>query len=162
MPRNNAKKIRKQDLSKSVARQWEAIARGDPSMLEDFALPQTRPPRAKPEQREKKEVQRPLVKHLRKHLPLGSVVHAQAIQPLNENHKFAMQNDGVLFGMPDLLIIIPGPRFFLIECKSETGRLNRNQQYVQPLLTALGVAMLSECRSVEQAVEWLKAEGVAI
>lgn len=132
--------------------------------------------RAKPQQREKREVQQPLVVYLRKHLPEGSIVHAQAIQPLNENHRFGMQRDGVQFGMPDLLVIVPGDAavrylredddaaqtgFFFIECKHpDGGKLSPSQEHTQSLLIAMGCEVLRECRSVKEAVEWLKSRGV--
>ena len=148
-------------VNKRIAKMWRAVAEGKPELLDDLAL-QQRKPRAKPVQAEKKEVQQPLVVYLRKHLPLGSVVHAQAIQPVSENHRFAMARDGVQFGYPDVEVIIPGPRYFHIECKNPNGRgrLSKSQQDTQELMTDLGCVVLSECESVAQAVEWLTAQGV--
>lgn len=151
--------------SKQVQRMWKAIAEGKPELLDDLDMTRGNPrghPRRKPEQREKKEVQQPLVIFLRKHLPLGSVVHAQAIQPVSENHRFAMQRDGVQFGMPDLLVIVPGPAFYFIEAKHPdgSGRLSSTQQHTQGLLEDMGCAVLRECTSAAQAVEWLQSKGV--
>ena len=158
--------------NKRIAKMWRAVAEGKPELLDDLAL-QQRKPRAKPVQSEKKEVQQPLVAYLRKHLPLGSIVHAEAIQPVSENHRFAMQRDGVQFGMPDLLVIVPRqvvtqfgflngePLYAHIECKApKGGRLSPSQIHTQGLLEDMGCAVLKECRSVEQAVEWLEERGV--
>lgn len=156
-------------LPKRVQKIYRAIAEGAPEMLTDadFVM---RTPRAKPQLREKKEVQQPLVVYLRKHLPAGSIVHAQAIQPLNENHRFAMIRDGVQFGMPDLLVIVPGdernewpvlPRFFFIECKHpDGGVISGAQEATQRMLIDAGCEVLSECRSVQQAISWLTERGV--
>lgn len=163
--------IRKQTLSKRVAAQWEAIARGEPALLDDLDFSRGKPlkPRAKPQQREKEEVQRPLVVYLRKHLPAGSVVHANAIQPLNQNHRFAMQRDGVQFGMPDLDIYVPliprGRQFWhgKIECKHpEGGVLSASQHHTQGLLVDMGVPVLAECQSVAQAIRWLREQGISV
>ena len=159
--------------NKRIAKMWRAVAEGKPELLDDLAL-QQRKPRAKPVQSEKKEVQQPLVAYLRKHLPLGSIVHAEAIQPVSENHRFAMQRDGVQFGMPDIVVIVPEislfergitlvcPRHYYIECKrpGKGGKLSPSQIHTQGLLEDMGCNVLRECRSVAQAVEWLTADGV--
>ena len=160
------KPIKMRDLSKRAAQQWSAIAQGAPELLDDLDIQRIRKPRAKPAQREKTLVQRPLVVRLRKHLPRGSVVHAQAIQPLNTNHKFAMQRDGVQFGMPDIDIYVPRDGGFWhgkIECKDpEGGVLSNTQIHTQQLLMDMGVPVLRACRSVEEGVAWLRAQGVSI
>lgn len=110
---------------------------------------------------ERSEVQRPLVNYLRRHLPVGSVVFAITNHARSRQQVFALMRDGMLPGMPDVGVIVPGPCFLAIECKRpDGGALSDAQRHVQSELTALGVPVLSECRSVEQAVEWLKSMGV--
>lgn len=110
---------------------------------------------------ERSEVQRPLVNYLRRHLPAGSVVFAITNHARSRQQVFALMRDGMLPGMPDVGVIVPGPCFLAIECKRpDGGALSDAQRHVQSELTALGVPVLSECRSVEQAVEWLISMGV--
>lgn len=159
--------IRKSDLSKRVAQQWDAIARGEPALLDDFDFSKKAKPRAKPVQAEKVEVQRPLVVHLRRHLPEGSVVFAIPNLSRSRQQTFALLRDGMLPGVPDLCIIIPrdgcitDPSVFFIECKHpDGGTLNDAQREVQRQLEWCSVPVLSECRSVRQAVDWLQKHGV--
>lgn len=166
--------LRKSSISAAARKYYDALNMREPELLTDeyFSGPA---PRAAPKQREKVEVQRPLVFYLRKHLPAGSIVHAEAIQPLNENHKFAMQRDGVQFGMPDILVIVrmkvgslstgiisSKPCFFFIECKSAKGTMSASQHHTQALLIAAGCNVLPMCRSVEEGVAWLRGLGVEV
>ena len=123
-------------------------------------LPKRKPP-AKRNDTERSEVQRPLVNYLRRHLPIGSVVFAITNHARSRQQVFALMRDGMLPGMPDVGVVVPGPCFLAIECKRPNGgALSEGQKHVQSELTALGVPVLSECRSVEQAVEWLISMGV--
>lgn len=169
---------RKSHVPKRVAKLWDAIGQGAPELLDDtdFKHPYVTPkPRAKPQQRERKEVQRPLVNYLRKHLPAGSVVFAVTNHARSRTQTFALIADGMLSGMTDVVVLVDrrhvvglqgtsGPPWIgCIENKDpEGGSLSDNQKFVQSELRAMGAAVLEECRSVEQAVAWLHQQGVPV
>lgn len=167
--------VKRSDVSKSAARKWNAIAQGAPELLDDtdFKHPYvTKPARAPLKQAEKVEVQRPLVIYLRRHLPHGSVVFAVPNGARSKNQIFSLMRDGMLPGVPDICVCVDGRRLVtpqsqawvgMIECKApDGGRLSDAQTHVQGELVAMRVPVLSECRSVEQAVAWLHQQGVPV
>lgn len=165
--------IKKSDLSKRAAKHHEAIARGAPELLSDtdFAHPYvTRKPTQKPAQTERTEVQRPLVNFLRGHLPRGSVVFAITNHARSKTQVFALMRDGMLPGFPDIGIISRvapqhgGGRFVgFIEAKRPGGGvLSEAQKFVQAEIRELGLPVLAECRSVQEAVDWLREQGVEV
>ena len=171
------RRIRLQDVPKRQQNLHRAIAEGAPEMLEDadFALRKaTRQPRAKPEALK----QRAVVVYLRKHLPLGSIVFAITNHSRSKHQTFALIAQGMLPGMPDVGVLVPShplsrpmPQqyhlysphrhcLFFIEMKSDTGKLSEAQRNTQELLRDLGVPVLSECRSVDEAKIFLQKLGV--
>ena len=147
-------------VPKRLAKAWEAVARGAPGLLtdDDFA---PRAPRAPPVKQEAPR-QRAVVSYLRKHLPEGSVVCAVTNHSRSREQTFFLVAQGMLPGMPDLLIFTPGPAVHAIEMKGPDGRLSDAQRHVQGLLTALGVPVLAECTGIDEARDWLREQGVKI
>jgi hypothetical protein len=162
--------LRRADVSKRAARKWDAIAQGAPDLLDDadFAHPYPSSKARQPlKQTEKTEVQRPLVVYLRRHLPADSVVFAIPNAARSRAQIFSLMRDGMLPGAPDICVITrdaDGKRWLgFIECKHPNGgRLSDVQIEVQARIGALGFPVLSECRSVEQAVAWMHQQGVPV
>lgn len=181
------------DLPKGVRNKWLdqeaqiAAAKDTPTSADevmtdaDFAMARAfrdgagPAPRKPPAQRERDEVQRPLVNHLRKHLPAGSIVFAVTNHARSKMQIMALIRDGMKVGLPDIGIITAAvgrddgrltllpPRLLMIECKHpDGGVLSEAQKHTQSELRGLGVPVLAECRSVEQALEWLRKQGVEI
>lgn len=178
-----AKAAKWSDIPKRKRALYRALAEGAPELLTDADMAYhaaIRAPRAKPVQSEKVDVQRPLVVYLRRHLPAGSVVFTVPNASRSKQQTFALIRDGMLPGMPDVGVIVPEMAYireksstlgfrpaytagvFFIECKRPDGRgkLSEAQQHVQSMLTALGVPVLAECTSVQQAIAWLHQQGV--
>lgn len=168
--------LRKQDTPKHLHKAWDALAQGAPDLLDDLDISRLRaraearaeaPPRKKPDQAERRSQGRGVV-YLRRHLPMGSLVYAVPNSARSQAHRFALMRDGMLPGMPDLGIIVPWPepflhRTFRIEWKREGGGvLSPAQIHIHEQLRALGVPLLSECRSTQEAVDWLREQGVEI
>lgn len=145
---------------------WRALAEGAPELLEDVDFSKLRHRvrvTKKPDQQERHNVQRPLVTYLRRHLPTGSVVFAITNHARSRAQIFSLLRDGMQPGFPDIGIILAGPRFLAIECKRpDGGSLSDSQIHTQALLAAAGVPVLAECRSVSEAVEWLREQGVEV
>lgn len=161
-------RMKKSEMSRALAKAWGAIGEGAPELLSDADFVAMKaPPRAKPQQKERKS-QAAGVIFLRKHLPRGSLVYAIPNASRSREHRFSLLRDGLLPGMPDLGIIVPWPepflhRTFRIEWKRPGGgALSQSQIEVHAQLRALGVPLLSECRGTDEAVEWLREQGVKI
>lgn len=157
---------RKADVPKRLADAWDKLGQGMP--LDDLELQRLKAkPRAKPVQHERHAQGRAVI-YLRKHLPRGSLVYAVPNHSRSRMQTFALMREGLLPGMPDLGIIVPWPephyhRTFRVEWKRENGgRLSESQLRVHEQLRQLGVPLLEECRTIEQCVAWLRAEGVDI
>lgn len=165
---NQRRGVKKSDVSKSLAKAWDKLGQGIP--LDDLdvqrfahSAAKAKAPKKPRQDLERAQVQRPLVVYLRRHLPAGSVVFAITNHARSRQQIFALMRDGMLPGVPDVCAVLPGGRVLFIECKRpDGGSRNDSQKHVQASLQAIGVAVMQECRSVEQAVEWLRAEGVAI
>lgn len=162
------KPLRLRDVSRQAAKQWGAIAQGAPELLDDLDMSRTTP--RGPMKRPERDAQRKVVTYLRKHLPAGSLVWSNNNTNTTAAQRHTQMADGMLPGLPDLTVIVPSKdypavfavRVYFIEMKSQTGRLSSQQRDTQAALTALGVPVLSECRSVEEAVTWLRRMGVKI
>lgn len=145
---------------------WRALAEGAPELLDDVDFSKLRHRvriTKKPDQAERHSVQRPLVTYLRRHLPAGSVVFAITNHARSREQVFALLADGMQPGMPDVGVVLAGARLLLIECKRpDGGSLSDAQKHTQGLLEALGVPVLKECRSKEEAVAWLREQGVFV
>lgn len=161
-----------QDVPKRLRNTHQALACGAPEMLtdSDFAYAaavrdSVRSPRkpAKPEW----HAQRAVVTYLRKHLPAGSIVFAITNHSRSRMQSFALTAMGMLPGMPDLCVITPNayssvPLLLCIEMKAPDGRVSDVQLHTQQTLRALGVPVLAKCTSTQEAVEWLRKQGVQI
>lgn len=177
------------DLPKGVRNKWLdqeaqiAAAKDTPTSADevmtdaDFAMARAfrdgagPAPRKPPAQRERDEVQRPLVNYLRKHLPPGSVVFSVPNHARSKMQVLALIRDGLKPGFPDLGLLVNmstaaelrPPLVCFIENKHpDGGVLSAAQEHTQGELVALGFPVLCDCRSVEQALEWLRKQGVEI
>jgi hypothetical protein len=74
-----------------------------------------------------------------------------------ESARFKWQ--GVLAGIPDLILVLPGGRVRFIEVKTATGRLSPAQREIHGLLVALG-SPPAVCRSIDDVRRALVAWGV--
>lgn len=165
MPR---KRARKADLPRRKAAIWDALAQGDPDApaLQARAIPTGAPPKPRNDA-ERREVQRPLIVYLRRHLAEpDSVVFAIPNLARSQQQTFALIADGMLPGIPDVCVVtrdVRGARWAgFIEAKApDGGRLSDAQKHVQAQIRALGFPVLAECRSVQAAVDWLSEHGVA-
>ncbi len=119
--------------------------------------PQRQP--RKPPRKLEAPLQRAVVVALRRRLPPGSLVAAVTNHSRSKHQTFALLAQGMLPGMPDLLVFT-SYHVFGIEMKAPGGRLSSAQQSTQAGLRALGVPVLAECASVQQAVAWLELQGV--
>lgn len=175
MPRS-PRSIRKQDLPRRLAAAWDALGQGAPELIDDADVAYfkaTRSPRKKPEQRERMQVQRPLVNFLRRHLPSGSKVLfiPNGTARSSRNHIFMLIADGLEQGTPDLEIILPFGTYDVqrvprgvcrIECKREEGiKPSDNQALRIAEHEALGIPCFV-AGSVAEAVDWLRKQGVQI
>jgi hypothetical protein len=67
---------------------------------------------------------------------------------------------GVVAGVPDLVIVAPGGRTRFLEIKTETGRLSKEQIDMFDRLAAFGTEPLV-CRGIDDARRALAAWGIA-
>ena len=104
------------------------------------------------------EIQRAIVKALRRALPHG-LVHAS----INEQRKGNRRDQGIAIGMgahpgfPDLLVMCEG-RMLFIEVKAPKGTLSDNQKAFRDWSQAEGHAW-ALCRSVDDALAAARAAG---
>lgn len=107
------------------------------------------------------DIQRAIVKALRRALPHG-LVHAS----INEQRKGNRKDQGIAIGMgahpgfPDLLVMCEG-RMLFIEVKSPEGRLSDNQAAFRDWCQAEGHAW-ALCRSVDDALAAVREAGFRV
>lgn len=156
---------KKNHVGKRLGAKWDALGQGAPDLMTDtdFTHPYPSPPKIKraPVKREAPR-QRAVVNGLRRRLPEGSLIWATTNHARTRNQTFFLISQGMVPGMTDLFVLIEGPRLFGIEMKDEGKRASENQLFVHAQLRALGVPVLSECCELEQAVEFLRGQGVEV
>lgn len=104
------------------------------------------------------DFQRHLVDFIRLNAPKVLVFHPHN-NGVNRNHQMKMKRLGVLAGIPDLVIIEPGGRVYLLELKSGTGSLTESQKEIREHCDANSIPWAS-ARSYDEAIVWLKTWGL--
>ncbi|NLH94290.1 MAG: VRR-NUC domain-containing protein [Candidatus Cloacimonetes bacterium] len=69
-----------------------------------------------------------------------------------------LRTQGVLAGMPDLIILAPGPFTVFIEMKAEGGRVSPEQRVIHPHIAGLGYVMLVAFSAEEALAQLRKLE----
>lgn len=69
-----------------------------------------------------------------------------------------LRSQGGLAGMPDLIILAPGPFTVFIEMKAEGGRVSPEQRIIHPHIAGLGYVMLVAFSAEEALAQLRKLE----
>lgn len=69
-----------------------------------------------------------------------------------------LRTQGGLAGMPDLIILAPGPFTVFIEMKAEGGRVSPEQRVIHPHIAGLGYVMLVAFSAEEALAQLRKLE----
>jgi hypothetical protein len=166
MPRRNHQPSPRIVAAPRVLRQWKPSPdelAGDVAALGPFenAPKKERKRRSAQEQKTnpyESRIQASIVTELRRTLALGYRVKAnvECVDPVERGHAI---RKGWEPHWPDLEVWGFG-RCWLLECKDRDGDASTEQLKRHDELRGMGFMVLSECRSVHQAIAWLMKSGV--
>lgn len=102
-------------------------------------------------------LQKDVVKYLRLELRyIGGLIYAVPNGDKRDKIIGArLKQEGVLAGVADLHILLPGGRIIFVEMKTKTGKQSENQKIFQDTVESLGFEYLI-WRSIDDAILWVK------
>lgn len=102
-------------------------------------------------------LQKEVVKYLRLELRyFGGIIYAVPNGDKRDKIIGArLKQEGVLAGVADLHILLPGGRIIFVEMKTKSGKQSENQKLFQEMVENLGFEYII-WRSIDDAILWVK------